>query len=213
MVQNEKAWRRGRRNNRICLGLGLLALLIAPWVANRFDIDVSLLTGPAMGLLGVGVVFEIWLFRKPSQPAQDTIDKLERESIPVMLISTIATWGFLICALIASNLDERSPFFWPIFSLGGLLILIAIALLPRLLSHMRYSRVAPELHDERSQSNFDKAYRQSFLVMFQMSFLGGIVLMWDVVSVPAEYVALGIGLVGIITVSLLWCWYDWRDSR
>lgn len=213
MLQNEKGWRRGRRNNRIFIALGLLAVVLAPSASQRFDIDVSLLAGAAWGLLGTSVVFELWLFRKPPKPSQDTIDKLERESIPVMLIATLATWGFLICALIALYLGEASSLFWPVVNIGIVLILGSISLLPKLINHMRYSRIAPELHDERSQSNLDKTYRQSFLVMFQTSFLGGLVLMWDVVSVPAQYVAFGIGLVGIMTVSLLWCWYDWRDNR
>lgn len=213
MSKSENEWNKARRNNRIGIGLGLIAVLLLPWASERFGIDRAVLGGAAFGILGACVLMELWLYRKPPKPDQAVIDKLERQNFPIMLISTLATWGFLGCFLIALYVGADSSLFTPIMALGAGFLLVALAMLPRLLAHMRYTRVAPELHDERSQSNLDKAYRQGFLLMFQASFLGGLALMFGVVSIPAEYVAIGLGTIGIMSVSLLWCWYDWKDSQ
>ncbi len=213
MFKNAKDWHKTRRNNRIGIGLGLIGVLLMPWASARFGIDRAALGGATFGFLGVCVLNEVWLYRKPPKPDQAMVDKLERENIPAILISTLATWGFLGCFLVATYVGVESALYAPFLILGIGLFLVALAMLPRLLAHMRYSRVAPELHDERSQSNLDKAYRQGFLVMFQASFLGGLALMFGVISVPAEYVAMGLGIIGMMTVSLLWCWYDWQDAR
>ena len=213
MFKSENEWQKARRNNRFGIGLGLIAVLLMPWASSKFGIDRAALDGAAFGVLGVCVLMELWLYRKPPKPDQAVIEKLERQNVPIMLISTLATWGFLGCFLIASYVSADSSLFTPIMALGVVLLLVALAMLPRLLAHMRYSRVAPELHDERSQSNLDKAYRQGFLVMFQASFLGGLALVFGVISIPAEYVAMGLGIIGIMTVSLMWCWYDWQDAR
>lgn len=214
MLATESEWKRARVIGRIWMSVAIFVLATQSWLTSMIPVPEFLLNSFAFGILGGGLLSEFWLYRKPKErPSDADIDRIDRQNIPVMLISTISTWTMLGAFVIASQIAMPDWLFWMVTFIGALSLLIALCLLPRLLKHMRLARIAPELYDERSQYNLAKAYRQAFTVMFQVSFLGGLALMWDVIVLPAGVAVIGVGLIGIMSVSLLWCWYDWKDSR
>lgn len=214
MLATENEWKRARTIGRIWMAVAIFVLATQGWLTGIMPVPEFVLNSFAVGILGGGLLSEFWLYRKPKErPSDEVIDRIDRQNIPVILISTISTWTMLAAFVIASQIAMPDWLFWAVTLVGALSLLIAICLLPRLLNHMRLARIAPELYDERSQHNLAKAYRQAFTLMFQVSLLGGLALMWDVIVLPAGIAVMGVGLVGIMSVSLLWCWHEWKDSR
>ncbi|MCJ8335968.1 MAG: hypothetical protein MJH10_17290 [Epibacterium sp.] len=214
MLDTESGWRRARIIGRIWMAVAIFVLATQGWLTGAIPVPEFFLNSFAFGTLGFGLLSEFWLYRKPKErPSDEVINRIDRQNIPVMLISTISTWTMLGAFVIASQIAMPDWLFWTVTFIGALSLLVALCLLPRLINHMRLARVAPELYHERSQHNLAKAYRQAFTLMFQVSFLGGLALMWDVIVLPAGVAVIGVGLVGIMSLSLLWCWYDWKDSQ
>lgn len=214
MLVTENEWKRARIIGRVWMAVAIIVLATQGWLTGIFPVPDFLLNSVAFGILGGGLLSEFWLYRKPKErPSDEVIERIDRQNIPVMLISAISTWIMLGAFVIAWQIAMPDWLFWTVFFIGALSLLLALCLLPRLLNLMRLARIAPELYDERSQHNLAKAYRHAFTLMFQVSFLGGLALMWDVIVLPAGVAVIGVGLVGIMSLSLLWCWYDWKDSR
>lgn len=206
--------RRALWGNRAWSAAALLGMLFHNRIAHVSGIPSDLLFGFCSGLLAVGLIMELFVFRKPKAPlGSEEIETMERRNLPLSLISALCTWGFMGCFVVITVFDVPAPWFWVLFGVGCALLLVAAALLPAMLRHMQAARVTPELNDERSRANMDRAYRHAFLVMFQVSFLGGVVLMSNLITLPAEAVALGIGLIGMLTLSVLSWWYEWKDAR
>lgn len=213
MLNSEEDWKRGARRNRIIMVLVGSALVASGAFGHLLPVDRTMLFSTLIGAFCVTVMLELLVFRKPkSIPSAQEQATLETRNMPTQLISALTTWGFMSCFIAVQAFDLPSGWQTALLGLGALLLLASLVQLPGLLRQMRLSRVAPALNDERSQHNMNRAYRGAFLLMFQTSFLGGAGMMLGLFTLPAQVVAFGIGLLGISSVTILWSWYEWRDS-
>ena len=211
---SEKDWRRLGRTSWVNLAIGILIVLFQKPLATTLSIDAEILSGVGAGLIGAALLFLIFLVRKPDhRPAQDKINRLS-ESAPqrnalMMLAMTVMFGAFMAIAYF----DIPDPYFWVLALLGAAGLGVCLVLMPILVTELRASRVAPELHDERSQQNLDKAYRQSATLLLQICMLGGLAAMvWDW-QLPMHVVLFGLGFLSTALVGLLWSWHDWREGR
>lgn len=213
MLRSEEDWTRATRWTWAFIGLSLVGLLASGPLIRWTGVDPVVFVGAFGGLLGGGLMSLLWLRKPKLRPSEAEIERLERQNLPVMMVSVIATWSMLALFSIVTIFEPQGALFWGLTALGFLCLVVALAVMPRLIRHVRASRVAPELHDERSQLNLDVAYRRAGFLTFQVAFLGGLALMHGVVELPAEAVAMGLGILWIFTASVVWIWLDWRDAR
>jgi len=215
MLNSEKDWLRARRINRAWIGVGLM--LVASFVLLG---SIPALNMPEVvlyagsGILGASLLGEFWTYRKLTDaPPDSEIARIERGSPGLRFVGGMATWTMLACFVAAQSVELGGLWFWLLSCTGLVCLVLSVALLPDLLRLLRVSRIAPELHDERAEHNLNRAYRQSFLVMFQLCILGGLVLMSGIIAIPADVALIGVGIIGMMCLTTLSCWYDWRDSR